>query len=661
MKITQGILYVEFSDLINLNISEKYLKHATTQQFPSWQSIKDPLDKRKRLIQYETLKSKYKKLIQKQYGDPYQYLLIQNQRDQLNKEELTKETLPHHISPLADDVKHFQINHSVSDNEAQQLARACAWLSFYLSVKTKDQAKSIGFESKEDLLQAILFHLNREKLKCLNIKNLRVLKRKISAFKSNGKDILISKKRGNNNAEKLTNIAKTILRRIYREHNAFPLTHVVYQYNLLAIQKNLSPISLSTGKAYLSQPAIQMICLKQRYGSDYYRNNLDIYMTRKKPTYPNDMWVMDGTPIELYYKDKKGLRRIYGFMIVDCYSWNIVGYSIGETETEQLVFQALKNACIKTSSLPLQLQFDNSSAIKSNDMMEWYKMVSIFITPAAVGNARAKIIEPLMAHFNKQILKYYDNHSGGNITAKSQDSKVNKDWIKAHPESMPNRSQTINQFKVAVEAWNNRAMSDGSSPAEKYKKESPRIRQLEFMDTINLFWKYRVDGKGNKKEIKYTSGGLTLTINREKHIYMVYDADGLPDKEFHLNYRGDKFQIKYDPEDMEMIFLYKNDRPIHMAQLIREAPMAIVDYKEGDGEYIQGFIKRRKDIAQTIQKTNDQDDELLQELELIDAEGYLKMPVPVDGKYKDLMNEAQERIKTDGVSIYNTQKEGGLA
>lgn len=666
MIIIANILYLDLTDLTDLGVLETSITQGIYRKSPSWVSIKDPADKRKILIQYDTLNDQYKQLVLAKYGDPHHYLTIETQKMQQTLLAVSQAELPQNIAPTLEDVAHFQTEHSVTDYEAQQLARACAWLSFYLNVKTKQQVQAVGFQSKEQLLECILNHVTAEGLKCLNIKNIRVLKRKIKNFKDEGKDSLVSKKKGNKNAGKLCEVSKALLRKIYREHNAFPITHVVFQYNLIALEKGLATISESTAKAYLNQPDVQMATLRQRYGKDYHRHNLELMMSRKKPSFPNAMWVMDGTPLELFYKDdSRKIKRVYGFMVVDCFSWKIIGYSLGQTETEKLVFQGIKDACIKTASLPHQLQFDNSSAIKSNDMMAWYEKVSLFITPAEVGNARAKIIEPLLGHFRNQILRYYDNHSGGNITAKSQDSRINQEWLKDHPEAMPTLQQVTQQIEAAVEAWNSRVMKlDGLSPNDKYAKPNPKPRVLEFMDTINLFWKFRVDRKGEKRELKYSPNGLSMTINKERHTYMVYDANGLPDTDFHLNHLGGKFQVKYDSEDLEMIYLYKNDKPVELAMLKREAPMAIVDYKEGDAAHIKGFVKRRRDMCKIIEERNDEDDAMLEELELVHAETYLKAPVPVNGKFKDTMNQAADVIKGGQGSIYrrpNGEQEGGLA
>ncbi|MEM9025247.1 MAG: DDE-type integrase/transposase/recombinase, partial [Bacteroidota bacterium] len=339
-------------------------------------------------------------------------------------------------------------------------------------------------------------------------KNLRVLQRKLQAFAKEGPYALINKHFGKKRAYKLHKAGKTVLRGLYRQPNKFLFTQIHRQYNRIAAEKGWSEISLSTVKKYLSQPAVQMQCIRQREGEDYFRKHYEPLMTRKRPTYPNDMWVMDGTPIELYYRDHDRLgrlnlrKRLYGFVVMDCQSWKVLGFAHGESETQELVFQAIKNAVISTGVLPAQIQSDNSSALRSKEMREWFDRLSSYVTPAAVGNARAKVVEPFFGQLNRQILKFYHNHSGGNITARTRNSRPNEEWLAKHPEAIPTKDQAIRQLEQAVELWNSRQMADGSTPNEKHETESPRSRPVELLDLVHLFWRFRMETKRKRLKVR---------------------------------------------------------------------------------------------------------------------------------------------------------------
>lgn len=65
MKIIDSILFIEFTEMEACNVPRRTIL--------SWDNIKDPGDRRKILISYESLKFKYQELIIKRFGDPYLY------------------------------------------------------------------------------------------------------------------------------------------------------------------------------------------------------------------------------------------------------------------------------------------------------------------------------------------------------------------------------------------------------------------------------------------------------------------------------------------------------------------------------------------------------------------------------------------------------------
>ena len=74
MKTVANILYLEFADLTSVGVSENTIKRAKVKAASGWCFASDPSDRRKVLIKYDTLRDKYKALIEKQYGNPYEYI-----------------------------------------------------------------------------------------------------------------------------------------------------------------------------------------------------------------------------------------------------------------------------------------------------------------------------------------------------------------------------------------------------------------------------------------------------------------------------------------------------------------------------------------------------------------------------------------------------------
>lgn len=654
MKLINNILYLSFDEVTDVcKVSDTYLRRALKGQrrgeLSCWAHIPDPEDGRKVLVQYDTLKPKYKALVQARYGkNPYTHAQMEAGRAAQDRKVAALSTLASSLTSNPGDEAFFMGLGHYTDVQARQMARACAWLALCNSITGKKHAQQHGFDSKEDLLRGVMEALNKENLHGLgNLNNYRYLLRRLKCFREHGRDSLVSKKHGNNNSRKLGEAQKTLLRRLYAQANKFPFTTITTKYNKIASRQGWKTLTVRTVQNYLAQPQVKTQCELDRHGFGYWRNVNEINQRRKKPSYPDDLWVLDGSPIELFYRDGKNLRkRLYGYLIIDAHSWYPVGYALGESETEQLVFEAIKNACTSNNTLPHQVLADNSSANKANDMLEWYPQVARYVTFATVGNAKAKVIEPFQGAFNKLILKEFANYAGGNITAKDVNTSANAEWLAANKDVIPTKEEAIHQVEKAINAWKHRAMKDGKAPAEKYQAGSPRKRPIDFGMVVSLFWKYRMARSGEIATYKYSQNGLTMQKNGQKYHYLVYDKKGLPDKAFHRQYLHDTFAVKYDPDNMDMVCLYKDGRQVHVAQIQREAPMAIVDYQEGDGEYIQGFLQNRKERLEEIREANRKDDELLEKMGIvIEAEGYAKAPYPVGGRYKDRSNAAETALK----------------
>src|SRR5690242_15145119 len=74
MKLIDGNLFIEWSEMIEAGVSDNTLKKASHRNSPSWHFIKDPQDNRKVLIGYEELRDNYKEKINRRFGNPYDYV-----------------------------------------------------------------------------------------------------------------------------------------------------------------------------------------------------------------------------------------------------------------------------------------------------------------------------------------------------------------------------------------------------------------------------------------------------------------------------------------------------------------------------------------------------------------------------------------------------------
>jgi hypothetical protein len=72
------------------------------------------------------------------------------------------------------------------------------------------------------------------------------------------------------------------------------------------------------------------------------------------------------------------------------------------------------------------------------------------------------------------------------------------------------------------------------------------------MDMVDIFWMMRPDA------ITLNAYGISFTEKKVKYDYLVY-KDGMPDQLWLRKNIDQKFWIKFDPEDMSLIYLYQKD------------------------------------------------------------------------------------------------------
>ena len=81
--------------------------------------------------------------------------------------------------------------------------------------------------------------------------------------------------------------------------------------------------------------------------------------------------------------------------------------------------------------------------------------------------------------------------------------------------------------------------------------ENSKTTHLGLMDIVDLFYVTRPE------PVTCTADGILIREKKEKLYYMVTLEDNLPDVEWLQNNIDKKFFVKYDPENLDIIFLYE--------------------------------------------------------------------------------------------------------
>lgn len=358
------------------------------------------------------------------------------------------------------------------------------------------------------------------------------------------------------------------------------------------------------------------------------RNRMERTIKRRKPSFADALWSLDGFTIQLRYRDENGKVKsgLYCVAVMDVFSDCIIGFSIGSTETQQLVQGALRAATMKSLKLPHQLQYDNSSANKSQEAQQLMKRLSSISYPCAPYNGKAKPIESLIGRIERLNLRYFPNFKGGNITSPSLEIKANADYL--NNQELPTKKQAIAQFELAIETHNHSENKNGSTPIQLYNTPSDHRRDIDFLMMVEAFWVER------RRPIRYGKDGLIMEVNRDRYTYEVESEKGIEDMAFRREYLGSTFTVKYDPENLDQIALYLDGSYITTACQKHEYPMAEVDFQDGEKQMLHKALGQRKSYIE----------DSFRELDQMRAE-LIEEGLPVDLDHALLNKDAYNRME----------------
>jgi integrase-like protein len=648
MKIVNNILFLEFGDALNAAISKGTLDAAKSRGSFGWCFMKDPSDNRKLLIQYEVLKPKYKKQITDHFGDPYKYIAASIIE-------------PHLI--LKDEDKDF-INGFKRDNEthlepiiADRIKTEARVLNFLANIDAKT-IRGLGFKSiKNDLYPAITQQITTKSLHLP--KSYRKLRERVTKYKETG-IICQFGKIDNSNRQRLTNKHTELLIAIAGDEQARQLTYTQIYAAFIAKCKELGWSEMLEPKPIHFQAVYKNIRANENKfylalnGYKYWLNDKELIVNMEKASAPNIHWQLDGTPEALWYYDnnRKIIDKVYVFKVMDSYSWKIVGYAISNTETSQAVMNAVKNACSTTGIKPYQFLYDKGSSLTSGDTQQMLENLSKYHFAAASGRARSKTIEPWQAHMNRVVYSWYENNSGGNITATSLRSRANDDYIKKHRKEFPSKHDLIGQIHFAFSLWNNMEMGDGRTPSQKYQDKSKRDPMLlTFEDRVNNFWVFRTRGKKKMLSYPFTNQGIEVYYGKNNLVRYLPEFDDPTELAMFMNLHVgvSRFYIKYDPSDLENIALFhltqgKEETPANMQFVTyvstkQKTKQALADYEDGDGEQLAFYRKVQKEQKRLVSE------EMNGRRERLAAENILLGAIPVGEVYKDAHNQAKIELQ----------------
>ena len=445
--------------------------------------------------------------------------------------------------------------------------------------------------------------------------NAASLKRKCQEYEAacrvsreEGYRYLIHKNFGNKSAAVVKDEeSEAILHKLISLHNNLNSVQIMEEYNKVAeiLDKPLinSPVTVDNYKKKM-----ELTTMQGRKGKKVVANTRKMQIHREAPTQALTYWTLDGWTVELLYqkkvaKNKKANGEEKRYMmttytnrktivvVLDACCKYPVGYAIGDHESPALIREALRNAVRHTKELfgdrykPLQLQSDN---YQKGVMVPFYQAMTKYYTPAALGNAKSKIIEPYFKYLNVQHCQKQGNWSGFGITS-DQDNQPNMEVINANRHLIPDEETLMGQIEAMMMKERAMKIKDFMAAWE----QTEEARKLPFCDEEYLLLMGETTGRTNH----INGDGLRLEMQGERINYDTFDIS------LREHYNED-WIVRYDPEDMSQILISNAVRKgmkdagkeigtlRYMMQKCMKAPMALADQKPEHFEYrnrVKGF------------------------------------------------------------------------
>ena len=494
--------------------------------------------------------------------------------------------------------------------------------------------------------------------------NAKSLKRKADLYAKEGWSALIHKNRGNRNAVKVADERlEAVMHKLLSQHMNLNNVQIMEKYNEVATLMQMPLIkSPVTVDKYRKQ--MEATTLGHQRGTKALRNKLEMQVKREAPETALTYWTLDGWDVELIYQKQvlkvgdNGLRhkrttydnRKTIVVVLDACCKYPIGYAIGDRECTDLIRTALRNAVKHTKELfgtrykPLQLQSDN---YQKKVMTPFYQAMSKYYTPAAVGNAKSKIIEPYFNEINRDYCQLLPNWSGHNITS-NPDNQPNYDAYNKNRKLLPTEDECVAQIHEIMRQERAKKIAAYMAAWEK----TPDERKIPFCDEEYLMLMGETTGRTNR----LSGQGLMIEMMGERINYESFSF------ELREHYNED-WVVRYDPDDLSQVLITnakatKGHRVLeeigtlaYMMQRTMKVPMALADQKPEHFEYRRKVNEFNKEFERRyVEKQNQVDntlDSLREELPAIGRNRLLERALITDskGQHKDCRYEARNEVE----------------
>ncbi len=554
------------------------------------------------LIKYNSISREWKDLLTLKFGSP--------------KKEIKKSWFAEHYE-LDLEAKEFFLAFRYGNNNEKKLnlnlvdkyTYEASVLNTVLKIKVnrKAYAKALGVTSL-DIWQSLSNDVNSFREVPHNLPpNKDSLRRRVKAYQKKKYYSFLGKIGNKNSGKVISKEQLVVLDQLLKFHNGIDDVQIATFYNEIA--RNIGWKEITEGTVANRRKKKHLSVHASRKGVKSLQNKLLMQHKRKRPSTPMLYWTMDGWDVELMYQEttinKKGHKvttyhnRPTVVIIIDPFNNYPVGYAIGTQESPTLIKKALQNAMQHVKELfgeyyrPYQLQSDN---YQKKVLKPLYNAVAKIYTPARVGNAKSKVIEPYFSTINKKYCKLLRNWSGYGV-ASGSDNQPNVEYLNKTKKNFPTKQECFNQIEAIINTERAKKVATYTNKWLETKSDYKSIMSAEsYLLALG-------DTTGHSNKLR--GEGLVITIEGKKHYYDSFD----------INFRHQATKnwiIKYDATDLTQVLAVStcgSERFLLEPKYIE--PMAIADREDGDMDRYSKIEKYNEQIKNEIIQEHIEDAKVL--------------------------------------------------
>lgn len=425
------------------------------------------------------------------------------------------------------------------------------------------------------------------------------LQDKFNQYMRGGYSVLISAKFGNQAASKVrTEEQRSAMLALCKAGNNLDNAQVALVYNQAAKLKGWPGITAGTVANFRAKEGL--VTLAGSRGVREFRNTQSMQVKRSRPSGAMLFWVHDGWTAEFYYRTEEGYANRMNLEVVldPCCNYPI-GYAISTHENVNVITEALGNAVRHARELfgeryiPWQIQSDNYARKATRPV---YTATCKHYVPAAVGNAKAKVVEPYFNYLNKTYAQFMRNWSGFGVKSRKE-VQPSPEWLNANKHNFPTETEVVSQIARIIElerqAKRDQYMEFWGSTADEYKQV---MSEETFLLTYGV-----TSGKSHILE----GCGLRVTIAGERVQYDSFDI------QFREDAASKRWIIRYDPQDLEHVLAVSTDeKRRYILEQKYVQPMALADRKPGDHEQLQKVFAFNRELETHVANKASRADEV---------------------------------------------------